>query len=97
MAVVLGAKGIVGFVAGLGFAAFIDGLRGGSSILPIALTGGLGALVAVSYSWFTKLLDLTREEKQIAFYWIAGVALGLGALVALVSKPETVEPEVASE
>ncbi|HJP83931.1 MAG TPA: hypothetical protein VJ835_10545 [Fimbriimonadaceae bacterium] len=97
MAVVLGAKGIVGFVAGLGFAAFVDGLRGGSSILPIALTGGLGALVAVSYNWFTKLLDLTREEKQIAFYWIAGVALGLGALVAFVSKPETVEPEVASE
>ncbi len=87
MSVVLGAKGMVGFVAGLGFASLIEGLRNGSNALPILFTGGLAALIAVSYDWLAKLLDLTRESKQIAFYWIAGVALALGVLISLVSKP----------
>jgi hypothetical protein len=92
MAVVLGAKGMVGFVAGLGFAAFVDGLRGYSSILPILIASGLSAIVAVSYGWMANLLDMTREGKQIAFYWMAGVALVLGVLIALVSKPDS-EPK----
>lgn len=92
MAVVLGAKGMVGFVAGLGFAAFVDGLRGYSNILPILIASGLSAIVAVSYGWMANLLDMTREGKQIAFYWMAGVALVLGVLIALVSKPDS-EPK----
>ncbi len=88
MSVVLGAKGMVGFVAGLGFAAFVDGLRGQSNILPILLASAVSAIVAVSYGWLHGLLDLTREAKQIAFYWMAGSALVLGVLIALVSRPD---------
>ncbi|MBC8065389.1 MAG: hypothetical protein H7Y17_11195 [Chlorobia bacterium] len=89
MAVVLGAKGMVGFVVGLGLAAFVEGLRGGRSLLPILFAGGLSAIVAVSYGWLTNLLDMTREGKQTAFYWMAGVALVLGVLIALVTKPDS--------
>lgn len=96
MAIVLGAKGMVGFVAGLGFAGLVEGLRNGSSLVPMLFTGGLAAIVAVSYDWLTKLLDLTREGKQVAFYWIAGVAIVLGVLIALVSKPaEESEPQLS--
>lgn len=94
MAVVLGAKGMVGFVAGLGFAALIEGLRGGLNLMPILFAGALSAIVAVSYGWLTNLLDLTRESKQTAFYWMAGVALVVGVLIALVSKPD---PESAEQ
>lgn len=96
MAVVLGAKGMVGFVAGLGFAALVEGLRNGSSLIPVVFAGGLAAIVAVSYDWLSKLLDLTREGKQTAFLWIAGVAIVLGILIALVSKPsEETEPQLS--
>jgi hypothetical protein len=93
MAVVLGAKGIVGFVAGLGFAGLIEGLRNGSSLLPIVFAGGLAAIVGVSYGWLSNLLDMTRDVKQTAFFWIAGTAIVLGVLIALVSKPDT-DPKV---
>ena len=97
MAVVLGAKGIVGFVVGLGFASLIEGLRNGASMIPILFAGGLAAIVSVSYPWLHHLLDLTREEKQVAFYWIAGATLALGLLIAMVSKPDAaLEPEVVS-
>jgi hypothetical protein len=96
MAIVLGAKGMVGFVAGLGFAALVETLRNQSSLIPLLFTGGLAAIVAVSYDWLTKLLDLTREGKQVAFFWIAGVAIVLGVLIALVSKPaEEPEPQLS--
>lgn len=88
MAVILGAKGMVGFVAGLGFAAFVEALRGASTPLPILFVGGSASIVVVSYDWLAKLLDLTRESKQIAFYWIAGCALVLGLLIALMSRPD---------
>lgn len=85
---------MVGFVAGLGFAALIEGLRGGLNLMPILFAGALSAIVAVSYGWLTNLLDLTRESKQTAFYWMAGVALVVGVLIALVSKPD---PESAEQ
>ncbi|MCC7229441.1 MAG: hypothetical protein IT203_03540 [Fimbriimonadaceae bacterium] len=88
MAVVLGAKGIVGFVVGLGFAALVEGLRNGSNLLPLLMTGGMAALVATSYGWLENLLDMTRESKQAAFYWMAGVGAVLAILIAMVSKPE---------
>ena len=93
MSVVLGAKGIVGFVAGLGFAAMVEALRNRSSVLPIVFTGGLASVVCVAYPWLETLLDLTREDKQVAFYWIGGATLALALLIALVSKPD-VAPEV---
>lgn len=98
MAVVLGAKGIVGFVAGLGFAGLIQGLRGHASLIPVVMTGALSAVVVVGYDWMAKLLDLTRDEKQIAFFWMAGVTLVLGMLIAIASKPDPQEqpaPEIS--
>jgi hypothetical protein len=88
LAVVLGAKGMVGLVAGLGFASFVEVLRGESSAIPVLLTGGIGSLVVVAYPWLTQLLDMTRESKQIAFYWIVGVTLVIAALLAGVSRPD---------
>lgn len=89
MAVVLGAKGMVGFVAGLGFAALVEGLRNGTNLLPLLMTSGIAALVATSYGWLANLLDMTRETKQTAFYWMAGVGAILAILIAMVSKPES--------
>jgi hypothetical protein len=94
MAVVLGAKGIVGFVAGVGFAGMIEALRGGRNSLAVVIAGGSAALVAVSHGWLGHLLDLTREDKQIAFYWIAGGTLVFAVLIAMFSKPDT---ETATE
>ncbi len=92
MAVVLGAKGMVGFVAGLGMAGFVDAMRGSVTPLPLLFIGGSASIVVVAYDWLAKLLDMTRESKQIAFYWIAGCALVIGLLIAIVSKPDP-EPE----
>jgi len=93
LSVVLGAKGMVGFVAGLGFAALIEGIRNGSSLIPLVLASALAAMTTVSYGWLTNLLDLTRETKQTAFYWIGGTALVLAILIASVSKADPTTSE----
>jgi len=92
LAVVLGAKGMVGFVAGLGFAALVDGIRGGSSLLTLVLASGLAAVTTISYGWLANLLDMTRDTKQVAFYWIAGVGIALAVVLSLFSKTDS-QPE----
>lgn len=92
LAVVLGAKGMVGFVAGLGFAALVDGIRGGSSLVTLVLASGLAAVTTLSYGWLANLLDMTRETKQVAFYWIAGVGIALAVVLSLFSKSDS-QPE----
>jgi hypothetical protein len=94
MSVVLGAKGIVGFIAGLGFAGLVEGVRNRSGTIPIVMAGSLSALIVVAYGWLAKLLDLTRDEKQIAFFWIAGVATVLSLLIAISSRPDPQETVV---
>jgi hypothetical protein len=94
MAVVLGAKGIVGFVAGLGIAGLLEGVRNRNSIVPLIVASALSALVVVGYDWFAKLLDLTRQEKQIAFFWIAGITVVLALLIAIASRPDREETVV---
>jgi len=84
---------MVGFVAGLGFAALIEGIRNGSSLIPLVLASALAAMTTVSYGWLTNLLDLTRETKQTAFYWIGGTALVLAILIASVSKADPTTSE----
>lgn len=85
MSVVLGAKGIVGFVVGLGMAGLVEGVRNRSGTIPVVMAGALSALIIVSYDWLAKLLDLTRDEKQVAFFWMAGVAAVLTMLIAISS------------
>lgn len=92
LAVVLGAKGMVGFVAGLGFAALIDGIRASRTPLTLVLAAGLASLTTLAYGWLTNLLDMTREDKQTAFYWIGGVGLFLAIAIAVLSKVEA-EPD----
>lgn len=88
LAVVLGAKGMVGMVAGLGFAALVDGLRGGTGLITMVVGVALAAMTTLSYGWLTNLLDLTRESKQTAFFWIGGVGVVLAIVLSLFSKPE---------
>jgi len=48
MSVVLGAKGIVGFIAGLGLAGLVEGVRNRSAIVPLIVAGSLSALIVVA-------------------------------------------------
>jgi len=96
LAVVLGAKGMVGLVAGLGFAALVDGLRNGSSLVTLVLATALAAMTTISYGWLDNLLDMTRESKQVAFYWIGGVGVVLAVVLSLFSKTDPT-PEIESQ
>jgi hypothetical protein len=86
-AVVLSAKGYIGVLVGLGFGAFLEGVRGPARLEPLAVSAGLGSAMTVSYGWLLPQLDLTREEKvaQLA-YAAAGLAV-LAILIALLSRP----------
>jgi hypothetical protein len=79
-AIVLGPKGLVGLLAGLGFASVFEGLKGTHSLAPLALAGGLASLTTLTYGWMSGLLDLTRNEKMAAFYWM-GPGIALAALL----------------
>ncbi len=86
--VVLGAKGFVGVLAGLGLGAAVIGLAAGHGAMPFAIAAGLGSAMSLGFGWISKLLDLTREEKTTALYWSAPALLAASLAIAFLSKPK---------
>jgi len=92
-AVMLGAKGVIGFMFGLGFASVVAALKGSERIesLPFALS--LGAAALACYGWLDPVMELARKEKQTYFLYIAVVIAIVAALIFLLSRNRTsVEP-----
>jgi len=79
-----GAKGAVGFVAGLGFSGLLQAVRAERSLLPLAIAAGAAASSVMIATWLGDLTDLSRDQK-VQTLLIAGVVLALigGALAVL--------------
>lgn len=82
---ILGPKGIVGFVAGLGFAAIIEAIRGKDSLAALGLGTGLAFTSTILYGWLGDYAKLTREEKLSALWPLAAALLVLAITIALLS------------
>ncbi len=78
LAVLLGAKGVVGFVAGLGMAAVIESIRCGESVQPLSLAVGISAATTLAYQFLGANSAMTRDEKMGI---VVPLAVGLTVLI----------------
>ena len=86
IAVMLGEKGSIGFVGGLGLAGLCQALRGQRSLLPLAVIPGLAAVTSICLDWFEDWGDLARNDK-VKVFMVAGVAfVVVVSILALVSR-----------
>jgi len=83
--VLLGPKGVTGYVVGLGIAAFIEGFRGEISLLPLISGTALAFLFAATYGWIGDIELLTRAEKTGVIVRYALDIVGLSVILALLS------------
>ncbi|AIE84483.1 hypothetical protein [Fimbriimonas ginsengisoli] len=89
--VMLGGKGAVGFVAGLGLSGLCQALRRERSLMPLAVAAGLSATTVALLGWLRDSADLSRDEKVHLFAYTGGGLVVIAALLALVSRPAKVE------
>jgi hypothetical protein len=90
--VLLGSKGAIGMVIGLGFAAVIEGLRGTLSLAPVGIATGIGALTVLTYGWLGDWTDLERAVKIRAVVVVSVVILVLAALLFGISRERATAP-----
>ena len=98
-ALVLGPKGVVGFVAGLGFASLLESIRGaemGRLVVPRLQTLSLGLGLASATTFIFQFLgdntQLTREEKTAILTPLAiGILVVVAVLLILSPKPKMKE------
>jgi hypothetical protein len=84
-AVLLGAKGAVGYVFGLGMAALIEAVRGERSAHAYTLGMGLSAAMTATFGVLLPHLDLARDEKLVRLAWLGGGVLVLALAIAVLS------------
>lgn len=84
-AILLGARGSIGFLLGLGFGPVIASLRGERSTHSLALSVALATLMTGAWSWLEPLLDLTRDEKVRMLGYVGGGLAVVGLLIAALS------------
>lgn len=89
IAIVLGAKGFVGAVAGIGFGSVIALLIGSNRALPFQALTALLPLMLLEYPWLTEKLDLTRDLKVQSLIGFAVVLVTLSAAIGWLSRPES--------
>jgi hypothetical protein len=92
VALVLGAKGVVGLLVGLGLSGLVESMREAKSP---ALIGGIllisGAGTA-TFGWYVRFLEMSRDEKVRAFGYAVIALLVVGAaLLTLRRTPGTAE------
>jgi hypothetical protein len=95
VAILLGAKGVVGFVAGLGMCAVFSGTLAESTQLPLAVAAGAGGLAILTYGWLDTLSSLSRDDKV---QWVLKGAVPLAVAVSLIAligyrKPSVSQPQ----
>ncbi len=92
--VLLGAKGAIGLVAGLGFAGILAAYRNKPVVEALAFGGVVSFTVLVTYGWLGDWLDLGRTERTQA---LVGVAVVIGLLSwllqATAGKPSSASPK----
>jgi hypothetical protein len=86
-AIILGPKGAIGMLAGLGLAAVVEGLRGERALNALTLAAGVAGLTALTYGWTTNLLEMTRDQKIQALLWMTPVTVVVAGAIALLSRP----------
>lgn len=85
IAVALAAKGIIGYLIGLGVGAVMESTRGERSAHSLSLALGLSAMMTLLYDWLAPHLDLERHDKLIALAWLGGVVLVAAIVIAFLS------------
>lgn len=95
-AVIMGPKGVVGFVAGLGVAALIESLRPQPHPQALSLGVGLSAVSTLVFTFLGDSANLTREQKTSLLLPLAGAALVLILLLTFLS-PRTTATEAAAQ
>lgn len=95
-AVLLGPKGLLGFVAGLGIGSVIEGLKGTNSLHVLSLSAGLAGAGALIYGWLGDYLEKTREAKLGVLYGVVGVLVVVALIIAAMTpkREEEIEPAV---
>jgi hypothetical protein len=66
-ALLLGPKGVVGLVVGVGFSSLFSATGIAPSLLPMAAAAAAGGLASLTYGWLADLTDLSRDEK---LHWV---------------------------
>jgi hypothetical protein len=84
-AVLLGAKGVVGYLFGLGLAPVVESLRGDKTSHPASLALGLSAAMTLMFTPIQPLLELDRDGKLRALGFIVGGLAVLGLTIAVLS------------
>lgn len=84
-AVLFGAKGVVGYLFGLGLASLAEGIKGERSAHALSLGLGLSGVMTLVYSGLQPHLEMTRDEKVHALMYIGGGVVVAGLLIAVLS------------
>jgi hypothetical protein len=84
-AVLLGAKGVVGYLFGLGIASIASVPRGERSVHTLTLAMGLSASMTLTFPWISHLLELSKEQKVQYLGIIVGAVLVFSVLIAVLS------------
>lgn len=84
-AVVLGAKGVVGYLFGLGLASLVDVVKGERSAHSTSLGIAMGGAITLMYDALAPHLDLERAEKLSRLAYLGGAVVILGVLIAVLS------------
>ncbi len=84
-AVVLGAKGVIGYLFGLGLGGVIEAVRGERSAHSMSLGIAMAGVMALIYDALLPHLDLDRDEKLIKMAYLGGGVLVLGLVIAVLS------------
>jgi hypothetical protein len=84
-AVVLGAKGVVGYLFGLGLASVVEAVRGEKSAHATSLGIAMAGAITLMYEALLPQLDLERTEKLSRLAYLGGGVVVLGVLIAVLS------------
>ncbi len=82
----LGERGIIGFLLGLGLSPLVARWHGRASLGVISLSVGLGGVTILSYGWLSDFLDLGRDDKMRDFGYMAAALVVGGIALSLLSR-----------
>lgn len=92
--VMLGHRGVNGFVAGLGLAGVVVALKQEQNLMPMAVGPGMVGILVFLLDKFDAWTDFNRDEK-VKFFLIGGATLAVFAVgISLLSRPQ--KDEVAA-
>ncbi|MEQ1823725.1 MAG: hypothetical protein ABL949_14550 [Fimbriimonadaceae bacterium] len=83
-AIMFGAKGVVGYLFGLGLASVIEGIRGERSAHALSLGLGLSGVMTLVFESLQPHLEMARDEKSKALLYIgSGIAVAVIVIAVL--------------